>query len=100
MGAVDLVGAWGGGPGLAMEIAHHHLVSPVAEAASGGLLRVGIAGIVLQLAVTGGHLGIQAVGEVMQDTHAVLHRLGAKRECLSTVPTDFRTYPGGTPSGL
>jgi hypothetical protein len=68
---------------------YHHLVTPVAEAASGGLLGVGIAGIVLQLAVAGGHLGVQAVGEVMQDTHAVLHRLGARRGCLSTVPTDF-----------
>lgn len=94
-------GLWGGrpggclgrGPGSAVDAAHHHLVSSVAEAASGGLLGVGIAGIVLQLAVTGGHLGVQAVGEVMQDTHAVLHRLGARTECLSTVPTDFQTYP-------
>lgn len=76
---------WGIGPGSAVVTAHHHLVSPVAEAAGGGLLSVGVAGVVLQLAVAGGHLGIQAVGEVMQDTHAVLHGLGASRERLSPV---------------
>lgn len=72
-------------PGSAVVTAHHHLVSPVAEAAGGGLLSVGVAGVVLQLAVAGGHLGVQAVGEVMQDTHAVLHGLEASRERLSPV---------------
>lgn len=76
---------WGIGPGSAVVTAHHHLVSPVAEAAGGGLLSVGVAGVVLQLAVAGGHLGVQAIGEVMQDTHAVLHGLGASREHLSPV---------------
>lgn len=74
---------------MTVDIAHHHLFTPVAEAASGGLFGVGIAGTVLQLAVAGRHLGVQAVGEIMQDTHAVLHRLEANRECLSTVPADF-----------
>lgn len=56
---------WGMGPGSAVVTAHHHLVSPVAEAAGGGLLSVGVASVVLQLAIAGGHLGVQAVGEVM-----------------------------------
>lgn len=59
--------------------AHHRLVALVAEAAGGGLLGVGVAGVVLQLAVAGGHLGIQAVREVVQDAHAVLHGLGTER---------------------
>lgn len=58
---------------------HHHLFTLVAEAAGGGLLRVGIAVIVLQLAVASGHFSVQSVGEVVKDAHAVLHRLRAEQ---------------------
>lgn len=54
-------GCLGRGPRSTVGTTHHHLVTPVAEAASGGLLGVGIAGVVLQLPVAGGHLGVQAV---------------------------------------
>lgn len=64
---------------LPRDSAHHHLVTLVAEAAGGRFLHVGIAGVVLQLAVAGGHLSVQAVGEVMQDAHAVLHGLQSEQ---------------------
>lgn len=80
-----------------MDSTHHHLVAPVAEAASGGLLGVGVTGVVLQLSVAGGHLGIQAVGEVVQDTHAVLHGLRASREQLSSCPAPTGSWTHSYP---
>lgn len=57
-----------------------HFATPAVEAACESFVHVNTPGHVVELGVFVGNFGIQAVGEVVQDADAILHRLKSPPE--------------------